>query len=116
MSFAQTDVEASLRGWIEPNLGKDLVSARMVKKIAVEGNKVHVQVALGYPAASYHAELRAALRDRIAADTGATEVQVEIATDIVSHAVQKNLKPLPGVKNLIAVASGKGGSGSPPPR
>jgi ATP-binding protein involved in chromosome partitioning len=68
-------------------------------------------VRLGYPAASFHAELKETLANRIKADTGALEVNVEIGTDIVSHAVQKNLKPLPGVKNIVAVASGKGGVG-----
>lgn len=111
MSFAQSDVENSLKGWIDPNLGKDLASARMVKKIEVDGDKVRVKVMLGYPAASFHAELKQALTDRIKADTGAREVEVEIGTDIVSHAVQKNLKPLPGVKNIVAIASGKGGVG-----
>ncbi|MGZ8219331.1 iron-sulfur cluster carrier protein ApbC [Methylomagnum sp.] len=111
MPLTQSDVENSLKGWIDPNLGKDLVSAKMLKKVDVEGGKVSVRVRLGYPAASYEAELRAALIDKIKADTGATDVTVEISTEIVSHAVQKNLKPLPGVKNIVAVASGKGGVG-----
>lgn len=111
MSVTQSAVETSLKGWIDPNLGKDLVSARMVKKIEAEGGKVRVQVRLGYPAASFHAELKETLANRIKADTGALDVNVEIGTDIVSHAVQKNLKPLPGVKNIVAVASGKGGVG-----
>jgi ATP-binding protein involved in chromosome partitioning len=111
MSFAQSDVENSLKAWIDPNLGKDLVGAKMVKKIEVEGAKVRVKVALGYPAASFHAELKEALASTIKADTGAPDVAVEIGTNIVSHAVQKNLKPLPGVKNIVAVASGKGGVG-----
>ena len=111
MPFAQADVENSLKGWISPDLGTDLVTARMVKKIDVEGGKVHVKVTLGYPAASHQAELKKTLEDKIKADTGVAEVRVEIGTQIVSHAVQKNLKPLPGVKNIIAVASGKGGVG-----
>ena len=111
MSVAQSDVESSLKAWIDPNLGKDLVSAKMVKKIEVEGDKVRVGVALGYPAAGFHAELKETLAGKIKADTGASEVNVEVVTDIVSHSVQKNLKPMPGVKNIIAVASGKGGVG-----
>jgi ATP-binding protein involved in chromosome partitioning len=111
MSVTQATVEASLKGWTDPNLGKDLVSAKMVKKIEVEGDKVGVKVMLGYPAASWHAELKEALANRIKADTGAAEVAIEIGTDIVAHAVQKTLKPLLGVKNIVAVASGKGGVG-----
>src|SRR5690242_9948314 len=111
MALTQSDVENSLKGWIDPNLGKDLVSAKMVKKIEVDGDKVSVRVRLGYPAASYQAELQATLIDKIKTDTGAADVAVEVGSEIVSHAVQKNLKPLPGVKNIIAVASGKGGVG-----
>jgi ATP-binding protein involved in chromosome partitioning len=111
MAVTQSGVENALQSWIDPNLGKDLVSARMVKKIEVEDSRVRVKVALGYPAASFHAELKQTLAEKIKADTGASEVNVEIGTDIVSHAVQKNLKPLPGVRNIVAVASGKGGVG-----
>lgn len=111
MSVSKSTIESSLKTWIDPHLGQDLVSAKMVKKIEAEDGKARVRVALGYPAASFHAELRAALEAQLKADTGAAEVAVEIATDIVSHAVQKNLKPMPGVKNIVAVASGKGGVG-----
>jgi ATP-binding protein involved in chromosome partitioning len=111
MSPSKTDVENSLKGWIDPNLGKDLVSARMVKKIETDATGVRVRIALGYPAASFRAELKNTLEAKVKADTGAAAVAVEVGTDIVSHAVQKNLKPLPGVKNIIAVASGKGGVG-----
>jgi len=111
MSFTQADVESSLKTWIDPHLGKDLVGARMAKKIEVEGDKVRIRLALGYPAASFHEALQAALVAKVQADTGAVAVEVEVATEIVSHAVQKNLKPMPGVKNIIAVASGKGGVG-----
>ena len=111
MSVAQSDVENCLKAWIDPHLGKDLVSAKMVRKIEVEGDKVRVKIRLGYPAASFHAELRQALSESIKADTGAAEAEVDVDTDIVSHAVQKNLKPRPGVKNIVSVASGKGGVG-----
>jgi ATP-binding protein involved in chromosome partitioning len=111
MSVTQSDVENSLKAWVDPHLGQDLVGARMIRKITVEADGIGVEVALGYPAASYHAELRDSLSQRIKADTGAAHVHVEVSTDIVSHAVQKNLKPLPGVKNIVAVASGKGGVG-----
>ena len=111
MSVTQAAVEASLKGWIDPNLGKDLVSARMVKKIDLDGDKVAIKVMLGYPAAGFHAEMKDALSRHVKADTGAADVNVEVGTEIVAHSVQKTLKPLPGVKNIVAVASGKGGVG-----
>jgi len=63
---------------------------------------------LGYPAKSYLPELTATVRDTV---TGAGEVTVNIASDTVAHEVQEGVRPLPGVKNIIAVASGKGGVG-----
>ena len=107
----KTDVENCLKGWVDPNLGTDLVTARMIRHIGVEGDTVAIQVALGYPAAGFHEVIREALTRKVREETGAGEVRVEVDQKIVSHAVQKNLKPLSGVRNIIAVASGKGGVG-----
>ncbi len=111
MSFTQADVEQALRTLIDPHLGTDLVSARTVKHIAVDGSVVRLRIALGYPAASFHPALRESITTKLTQELGAGEVHVELKTEIVSHAVQKNLKPMPGVKNIIAIASGKGGVG-----
>lgn len=111
MPVTRAAVETSLKNWIDPLLERDLLSAKMVKKIEAEGERVRVELALGYPAASLHEDLRAALKAHIGADTGASAIDIEIRTEIVPHAVQKSLKPLPGVKNIVAVASGKGGVG-----
>ena len=111
MTLQQQDVENSLKGWIDPYLGKDLVSARMVRAIHVDGDRVRVELALGYPALGFHPVIREALTERIRTDTGVERVDIGFALQVVSHAVQKNLKPLPGVRNIIAVASGKGGVG-----
>lgn len=107
----KTDVENCLKGWVDPNLGTDLVTARMIRHIGVEGDTVVIQVALGYPAAGFHEVIREALNRKVRDETGAGQVRVEVDQKIVSHAVQKNLKPLSGVRNIIAVASGKGGVG-----
>jgi ATP-binding protein involved in chromosome partitioning len=111
MPLTQSDVESALRTLVDPNLDRDLVSARQVKKIEVEDSRVRVKVALGYPAASFHAELRTQIEQKLRSETGATEVTVDIVTEILAHSVQKTLKPMPGVKNIIAIASGKGGVG-----
>ncbi len=111
MTISQTDVENSLKGWIDPYLGQDLVTSRMVRSIAVEGDRVELQLALGYPAAGFHPVMREVLADKIRTDTGARQVDVDVALKVVSHAVQKSLKPMPGVRNIVAVASGKGGVG-----
>ena len=110
-STTKNDVEQLLKDFIDPNLGIDLVSAKAVKKIEVDESRIAVKIVLGYPASSIRSELAETLRSKICRETGIADVVVDLSTDIVSHAVQKNLKPMPGVKNIIAVASGKGGVG-----
>jgi len=111
MSLSNNDVEAVLRTLIDPNLGSDLISAKAVKQIAIDGTSIELCVRLGYPARSFWPELTEAIRESLTATLGATAVSIDIGTEIVSHAVQKNLAPLPGVRNIIAIASGKGGVG-----
>src|SRR6202012_1415402 len=74
-------------------------------------DRVRVRLHFGFPVADYAAELTAALRDQTQAVAGGLPLEVELESVIHAHAVQRPLKPLPGVKNIIAVASGKGGVG-----
>jgi ATP-binding protein involved in chromosome partitioning len=104
-------VETALRQVIDPYLDQDLVAAKAVKNIAVNGDKVAVDVVLGYPAKGSRDALTAKLKEKIAALAGVRDVTVNISSDITSHSVQKGVKPIEGVKNIIAVASGKGGVG-----
>jgi len=104
-------VENLLKKFIDPNVETDLVTAKSVKKISVEANHVSVLIELGYPAKSYIDELKNALQQRLLSLEGVGSVEVSVVVNIVSHAVQKALKPLANVKNIIAVASGKGGVG-----
>ena len=111
MSVEQPQVEAALKGYIDPYLEKDLVSAQCVKDITVDGDKVKVAVSLGFPAAGYHDELTAKLKEVVEAVDGVASAEIVVATNIVSHAAQKGVNHIKGVKNIIAVASGKGGVG-----
>ena len=110
-SIDKAVVENLLKSFIDPNVATDLVSAKSVKNIAIDGNNVSVTIELGYPAKSYLPELKQKLEQKLAALPGVGHVVVEVDFNVVSHSVQKTLKPLPGVKNIIAVASGKGGVG-----
>ncbi|TRW90282.1 iron-sulfur cluster carrier protein ApbC [Candidatus Methylobacter oryzae] len=110
-NIEKSDVEDLLRTFIDPNNGADLVSAKSVKVIAIDGNNISVKLELGYPAKSYVAELQAAVEEHLKTLDGVGNVDVEVGVKILSHAVQQSLKPLPNVKNIIAVASGKGGVG-----
>src|SRR5690349_18485873 len=111
MAVNQADVEHALRSVIDPNTGRDFVAAKAVRKIAVDGNNVTVDVQLGYPAKSQHEILKRIVHDTVAALPGAGRVVVNVAQKITSHAVQRGVKLVPGVKNIVAVASGKGGVG-----
>ncbi|MGF1527895.1 MAG: iron-sulfur cluster carrier protein ApbC [Candidatus Competibacterales bacterium] len=104
-------VEAALKGYTDPYLKQDLLAAKAVKDIRLEGDRVTVEVELGFPARGYLAELARSLEARIEALEGVAAATVNARVRIVSHEVQKGLTPLKNVKNIIAIASGKGGVG-----
>jgi len=109
--ISQSQVEMAVKGYRCPYLNSDLVSASAVKDIAIDGAKVTLKVALGFPAAGYVETLAQALRDQIAKIDGVTDVVIEVGSKIISHTVQRGIKPHDNIKNIIAVASGKGGVG-----
>jgi ATP-binding protein involved in chromosome partitioning len=110
-SIEKVDVENRLKTFIDPNHGEDLVAAKSVKSISVEGADVSVKLELGYPAKTVMPELKAAVEKYLKELPGIGVVNVEIYVKIIAHAVQQTLKPHSQVKNIIAVASGKGGVG-----
>ena len=110
-NVSQLQVEAALREVIDPYLEQDLVSAKAIKRIAVNGAEIAVDVVLGYPAKGYQDDLAAQLRQRIEAIAGVTSAQVQISSAVTAHAVQKGVKLHRNIKNIIAIASGKGGVG-----
>ncbi|WP_295447802.1 iron-sulfur cluster carrier protein ApbC [uncultured Thiodictyon sp.] len=104
-------VEAAIKGYLEPHLQRDLVAAGAIKGIAIEGDQVRVTVVLGFPANGIRESLAEAVKAQVLTVSGVTEVAVDVSWKIVAHGVQKALKPIDQVKNIIAVASGKGGVG-----
>jgi len=110
-AVTRADVETALKGYVDPYLDQDLIAAKCVKAIQIDGSRLTLDIELGYPAAGYRDTLTAALRERLAALPAISSVEIKLESKIVAHEVQKGLKPLPGVKNIIAVASGKGGVG-----
>ena len=107
----QAQIEEVLKQIKDPYGEKDIVSSKAVKSIDVDGGAVRIKVELGYPAKGIVDDLAREITDKVQAVDGVDSVDVEVGWKIVSHAVQKNLSPLPNVKNIIAVASGKGGVG-----
>jgi ATP-binding protein involved in chromosome partitioning len=96
---------------VDPHLQKDLITAGEVDDVDVQGETVTIRLTLGYPAASWKSALESLIRGGVGEATGTRDVRVVIETDIVGHEVQKGVNPIPGVRNMIAVASGKGGVG-----
>jgi len=111
MSATQAAVETAIKDYIDPYLEKDLVTAMAVKDIAVDGDKASVKIVLGYPAAGHQDSVAADIKKRVEAVDGVSSADIDVSFDIASHSVQGSLKPLQGIKNIIAVASGKGGVG-----
>ena len=110
-----TQSEAAVRSLVdtfpEPYLGVTLGEANAVVSIGIEGGKVRLVLRLGFPAKHYSAELAAAVRERLRTLSWVQEVEVEVRWQVESQAVQRNLRPVQGIRNIIAVASGKGGVG-----
>ncbi len=111
MAISEVDVHASLRALNDPNTGRDFVSGKSVRKVQIDGNNVAVELMLAYPARSQHEALRKLVAQQLATLPGAGKIAVNISHKVASHAVQRGVKLIPGVKNIIAVASGKGGVG-----
>ena len=102
---------AALAAVRDPNTGQDFVSTKAIRNLQVNGGDVAFDVELGYPAKSQVPALRQALVAAARGVPGVANVSVNIATKVIAHAVQRGVQLMPNVKNIIAVASGKGGVG-----
>ncbi|MCX7628093.1 MAG: iron-sulfur cluster carrier protein ApbC [Methylophilaceae bacterium] len=111
MSLTELQIQAALKALIDPNTGKDFVSAKCVRNLRIDGANVALDIVLGYPAKTVAAEIRTLVEDKLKSLPGAGSVFVNVTSRIAAHAVQRGVQLIPGVKNIIAVASGKGGVG-----
>ncbi len=111
MSVSKEQIESAIKEYIDPYLEKDLVTAGAVKDTAIDGDKVKVKVVLGYPAYGYVDKLTEQLKSRIEKVEAVASAEIDVSWEIASHSVQGGMNPLEGIKNVIAVASGKGGVG-----
>jgi ATP-binding protein involved in chromosome partitioning len=111
MAITEQALLTALQTVTDPNTGKDLVSTKQIKNLRIDGDEVSFDVELGYPAKSQAAALRKALIGAARTLQGVTNVSVNVGWKIVSHSVQRGVQLLPKVKNVVAVASGKGGVG-----
>jgi ATP-binding protein involved in chromosome partitioning len=111
MAVTQDQLLQALSGVVDPNTRKDFVSTKALKNLQVNGGEVAFDVELGYPAKSQIPALRSALVAAAKSVPGVQNVSANLAVRIVAHAAQRGVALLPKVKNIIAVASGKGGVG-----
>jgi ATP-binding protein involved in chromosome partitioning len=111
MSITVEAIQAALTKVIDPNTEKDLVSSKSAKNIKITGTEVAFDVELGYPAKSQIDLIRRMALAAVRQVAGVTAVNVNVFQHVVAHSVQRGVKLLPNVKNIIAVASGKGGVG-----
>ncbi|MDP2707283.1 MAG: iron-sulfur cluster carrier protein ApbC [Burkholderiales bacterium] len=111
MAITEQQVQAALKEITDPNTGKDYVTGKEARNIRIDGNNVSLDILLGYPAKTQVEPIRRQVVAKLKAIPGIGSVTANVTIKIVSHAVQRGVKLIPGVKNIIAVASGKGGVG-----
>lgn len=111
MAITQLAIESALKLSIDPNTGKDFIATKSIKNIQINGDKVSLDVVLGYPAKTQFAKIEAQVREALSGVAGISNLTVNVGSRIKSHKVQQGVNLLPNVKNVIAVASGKGGVG-----
>jgi len=111
MSIQEQDVLRALAGVPDPNTGRDFVAGKQVRDLRIQGGQVSFAIELGYPAQSQAAALQQALEGAVRAVAGVSGVAASVRSKIVAHAAQRGVALVPGVKNIIGVASGKGGVG-----
>jgi len=104
-------VQAALKDLIDPNTKIDFLTAKAVKNLRVDGGNISLDIVLGYPAKSQFESIRQLVIGKLRELPDLSNVIVSVSSQIVAHAVQRGVKLLPGVKNIIAIASGKGGVG-----
>ena len=111
MSVTVEAVQEALKALLDPNTGIDFVTAKNLKNLRVDDGDISLDIVLGYPAKSQFDTIRKSVINALRAMPDVKNVSVNVASQIMAHAVQRGVKLLPDVKNIIAVASGKGGVG-----
>lgn len=111
MAITELLIQSTLKVCIDPNTGKDFVSSKSARNIKISGGDVSVDIVLGYPAKSVMPDIQKLVAEALLGLDGIGRVAVNVSCKIVAHKAQQGVSLLPNVKNIIAVASGKGGVG-----
>jgi ATP-binding protein involved in chromosome partitioning len=111
MAITELIIQSTLKLCIDPNTEKDFISSKAIKNIQISNNNVSLDVVLGYPALSQFDNIKKLIHDALTTIDGIEKININIGSRIVAHKAQQGVGLLPKVKNIIAVASGKGGVG-----
>jgi ATP-binding protein involved in chromosome partitioning len=111
VAISELQVQTALKEITDPNTGKDFISSKSARNIRIDGADVAVDILLGYPAKSVMEDIRKQVTAKLKTLPDVGNVAVSVSMKIAAHAVQGGVKLIPNVKNIIAVASGKGGVG-----
>ena len=111
MAANEAQIREILEATVDPTTGRDYVTGKSVKAVKADAGQVTVQVVLGYPARSVLTRVREQIEAALRPALGATPLTVDVSCKISAHAVQGGVKLISGVRNIVAVASGKGGVG-----
>jgi ATP-binding protein involved in chromosome partitioning len=108
---SESAVLDALRPIIDPDFGKSIVDLGFVKDLHIDGGRVAFAIELTTPACPVKEEFERAARERVLALPEVQDVQVRMTANTRGRAPSPEAEVLPGVRNTIAVASGKGGVG-----
>ncbi len=111
MAISESQVQNALKEINDPNTGKDFVTSKSAKNIRIDGSNVSLDIVLGYPSNSVQAGIQQLVADKLKSLPDAGNVTVNVGSRIAAHSAQRGVQLLPNIKNIIAVASGKGGVG-----
>ena len=111
MTISEQQVQSILQNVIDPTTDKDYLSTASARNIQIDGNTVSLDIEVGYPANSVKKDIQQKIVAALQEIPGIAQINVTVSSKIVSHGVQGGVKLIPGIKNIIAVASGKGGVG-----
>ena len=111
MTISEQQIQSTLSNVTDPTTGKDYVSSGSVRNILIDGDTASIEIELGYPANSVKADVQQQIETALQTIPGSGKINVNVSSKIAPHGVQGGVKRIPGIKNIIAVASGKGGVG-----
>jgi ATP-binding protein involved in chromosome partitioning len=111
MSLSELQVQTALKEITDPNTGKDFIVSKSARNIRIDGHNVAMDIVLGYPAKTVAADIQSLVENKLKSLPGIGSTFINVSSKIAPHSVQRGVQLISGVKNIIAIASGKGGVG-----